>query len=118
MTKALPGSTRYKRPDVPGGRPHRVRVQLTDAEHQALQQESRQRQVGIAQILIEGYFQPQKADPRVLMREVAGVRRIVQDERDFLTKLTQECRPDSGLWQQIADGLEWRDDMLVERYKW
>lgn len=118
MTKPKAEIKRYKQSPVPGGRPHRVRVQLTDAEHQALQQVSNQRGVGIPQLLMEAYFHPVKLDPRTLMREVAGVRRILTEEREQLTNLTQRQAVEEGVWQQVTDSLDWRDLQLTELYRW
>jgi hypothetical protein len=118
VTKPKVEVKRYKQPPVPGGRPYRVRVQLTDTEYQALQQVSKQRGIGIPQLLTEAYFQPAKLDPRALMRELAGVRRILTDEREQLIKLTQRQPVEAGIWDQVTDVLDWRNLQLTELYRW
>lgn len=56
MTKPKEGSKRFKRAPALGGRPHRLRVQLTDAELRTLQMESDTRGIGMQEILVESYF--------------------------------------------------------------
>ena len=116
MTKPKDQIRRYKQAPVVGGRPNRIRVQLTDEQHQALQQFSQIHQIGIPQILIEAYFHPSQMNPRTLMREVAGVRRILADEAESLQELARNRRASDEVWRQILDGMQWRNEVLMKRY--
>lgn len=118
MTAGQPESKRYKQVPVPGGRPHRIRVQLTTEQLQALQQVSGQRGVGPQQLLLEAYFQPVNPDPRALMREVAGVRRILTEEAELLRDVARDHAASGDVWALVQDAMQWRNLQLTELYQW
>ena len=117
MTKPKDEVKRFKQAPAPNGRPHRVRVQLTDEQLHALQQFSKAHRIGIPQILIEAYFRPTALNPRTLMRELAGVRRILTDEAEFLHELNRDKRASDEVWSLIQQGIQWRNEVLMKHYE-
>ena len=122
MTKPkTEGPKRHKQPPVPGGRPHRIRVQVTDRQLQALQQLSDDLYIGIPEILISSALDAPKQSPKALANELAGIRQIITQEAVDLGQIAATAPFDGwdpALWERAVNGIEWRNATLRQRYKW
>jgi hypothetical protein len=110
MTKPkTQGPKRHKQPAVPGGRPHRVRVQLTTAQLQALQRLSDELYIGIPEI-------PKQA-PKAMVAEVDGIRRILTEEAEQLRQIATFAK-DNKLymngWANVHNSIEERNAKIAK----
>jgi hypothetical protein len=118
MTKPkTQGPKRHKQPPVPGGRPHRVRVQLTTEQLQVLQRLSDELYIGIPEILISSALDTEVRNPKVMAAEVAGIRRILTDESEQLRRiaiLAEENRLSANGWASLQDSIEERNTKIAQ----
>lgn len=122
MTRPKDGSIRHKRPPVAGGRPHRVRVQLTDTELEDLQALSDQLDIGIPEILVDSAFDDSRKTTRVMASELDGIRRVVTDEVAQLRRIADILDRDKTVelagWDEMRRALHERNLRLAKHLGW
>jgi len=118
MTKPkTQGPKRHKQPAVPGGRPHRVRVQLTTAQLQALQRLSDELYIGIPEILISSALDAPKPAPKAMVAEVDGIRRILTEEAAQLRQIAifaKENKLYANGWANVHNSIEQRNAKIAK----
>lgn len=118
MTKPkTKGPKRHKQPAVPGGRPHRVRVQLTTAQLQALQRLSDELYIGIPEILISSALDAPKQAPKAMAAEVDGIRRILTEEAEQLRQIAmfaQDNKLYMNGWANVHNSIEERNARIAK----
>ena len=118
MTKPkTQGPKRHKQPAVPGGRPHRVRVQLTTAQLQALQRLSDELYIGIPEILISSALDAPKPAPKAMVAEVDGIRRILTEESESLRRVAMFADEKSWYpsgWANVCNSIEERNAKIAK----
>lgn len=122
MTQRQAGSTRRKQSPVPGGRPHRVRVQLTPGQLQELQDLALELDVGIPEILVSSALDNPKRAPQATANELAGIRRVLNDELSTLRRITDLAADrddwDSEGWDGLVKAIYERNLRLAEHLGW
>jgi hypothetical protein len=121
MTPRLPESTRRKQPPVPGGRPHRVRVQLTTEQLLELLQLSKDLDIGIPEILVSSALDGPKAAPQAVANEIAGIRQVLSDESLTLRRIADTADRngwDPADWDDVVKAIYERNLRLAEHLGW
>jgi hypothetical protein len=121
MTPRLGQSDRRKQSPVPGGRPHRVRVQLTTEQLQELRQLARDLDIGIPEILVSSALDGPKAAPQAVMNEIAGIRQVLNDESLTLRRIADAADRngwDPEHWDDVVKAIHERDLRLAEFLGW
>lgn len=91
---------RRRQPNERGGRPHRVRVQLSDAQLAALTARADAENVTLARYLVDRALDAPAVSNRAILLELSGVRRLIQTATNNLNQVAKHAN--SGAYDSMA----------------
>lgn len=103
-------------PRVKGRRPYVHVAKVTQEQEDQLVTRAQARGVTIARLMVDSALAVPAVTNHAVIRELAGVRRILTTELTHLGQL--DAGTDPGLVAAALQSIQWRDQQLQTQYGW